>query len=127
MKDQLRLLRDCINNDRPAVVFQGDDFCAPEILEAAKEIYRKHGCSEEFLFDWQLLINEVKAYQLESPATVKLPKLSPTETELVREEMTKRKKIFSFNTHLLFFRQRIERDGIKMLANLLFSKVPANS
>lgn len=38
MKDQLRLLRDCINNDRPAVVFQGDDFCAPEILEAAKEI-----------------------------------------------------------------------------------------
>lgn len=26
MKDQLRLLRDCINNDRPAVVFQGDDF-----------------------------------------------------------------------------------------------------
>lgn len=65
MKDQLRLLRDCINNDRPAVVFQGDDFCAPEILEAAKEIYRKHGCSEEFLFDWQLLINEVKAYQLE--------------------------------------------------------------
>ena len=64
MKDQLRLLRDCINNDRPAVVFQGAD--------------------------WQLLINEVKAYQLESPATVKLPKLSPTETELVREEMTKR-------------------------------------
>ena len=43
MKDQLRLLRDCINNDRPAVVFQGDDFCAPEILEAAtllsKEIF----------------------------------------------------------------------------------------
>ncbi len=87
MKDQLRLLRDCINNERPAVVFQGDDFCAPEILEAAKEIY---GCSEEFLFDWQLLINEVKAYQLESPATVKLPKLSPIEMELVRDEMNKR-------------------------------------
>ena len=34
------------------------------------------------------LINEVKAYQLESPATVKLPKLSPTEMELVREEMS---------------------------------------
>ena len=29
----------------------------------------------------------MKAYQLESPATVKLPKLSPTEMELVREEM----------------------------------------
>ena len=37
MKDQLRLLRDCINGDIPAVVFQGDDRCAPEILEAAKE------------------------------------------------------------------------------------------
>lgn len=34
---------------------------------------------------------------------------------------------FYCDTHLLFFRQRIERDGIKMLANLLFSKVPANS
>ena len=45
---------------------------------------------KNFFLTWQLLINEVKAYQLESPATVKLPKLSPTETELVREEMTKR-------------------------------------
>ena len=90
MKDQLRLLRDCINYDRPAVVFQGDDFCAPEILEAAKEIYRKYGCSEEFLFDWQLLINEVKAYQLESPATVNWPNLSPPEAELVREERANR-------------------------------------
>lgn len=26
MKDQLRLLRDCINNDRPAVIFQGTIF-----------------------------------------------------------------------------------------------------
>lgn len=89
MKDQLRLLRDCINNDRPAVVFQGDDLCAPEILEAAKEIYRKHGCSEEFLFDWQLLIDEVKAYLLESPITVKLPKLSPSEMEMIRQELNK--------------------------------------
>lgn len=37
MKDQLRLLRDCINNDRPAVIFQGDDFCAPEILRQLKK------------------------------------------------------------------------------------------
>lgn len=87
MKDQLRLLRDCINHDIPDVVFQGDDSCASEILEAAKEIYRKHGCSAEFLYDWQLLVNEVKAYQAESPGTVKLPRLSPTETELVRDEM----------------------------------------
>lgn len=90
MKDQLRLLRDCINHDIPAVVFQGDDSCAPEILEAAKEIYRKHGCSAEFLYDWQLLVDEVKAYQAESPRTVKLPRLSPTEMELVREEMLRK-------------------------------------
>lgn len=90
MKDQLRLLRDYINGDIPAVVFQGDDRCAPEILEAAKEIYRKSGCSEEFLYDWQLLIDEVKAYQRESPDTVKLPSLSPTEIELAREDMQRK-------------------------------------
>lgn len=70
--------------------FRETIFALLRFWKQQKEIYRKHGCSEEFLFDWQLLINEVKAYQLESPATVKLPKLSPTETELVREEMTKR-------------------------------------
>lgn len=87
MKDQLRLLRDCINNDIPAVVFQGDDSCAPEILEAAKEIYRRNGCTEEFLYDWQLLIDEVKAYQAECSDRVKLPKLSPTEMEIIKDEM----------------------------------------
>lgn len=51
MKDQIRLLRDCFHNEVPAVVFQGNDSCAGEILEAAKEIYQKHGCSEEFLYD----------------------------------------------------------------------------
>lgn len=90
MKDQLRLLRDCITHYIPAVVFQGDDSCAPEILEAAMDIYRKHGCSEEFLYDWQLLINEVKAYQAENTERVKLPKLSDTEKELVREDMIKK-------------------------------------
>ena len=61
MKDQIRLLRNCIHKDIPAVVFQGDDSCVEEILMAAKEIYQKHGCSKEFLYDWQLLIEEVKA------------------------------------------------------------------
>ncbi len=87
MKDQIRLLRDCINHDIPAVVFQGDDSCAAEILEAAKVIYARHGCTPEFLYDWQLLINEVKAYQSECPSRVKLPKLSPVEMELIRDEM----------------------------------------
>ena len=87
MKDQLRLLRTCIYNEIPAVVFQGDDSCAPEILEAAKEIYRR---SEEFLYDWQLLIDEVKAYQAENSARVKLPRLLPSEAETVRDEMARR-------------------------------------
>ena len=69
------------------MVFQGDDNCAEEILTAAKEIYQKHGCSKEFLYDWQMLINEVKAYQQESPEQVQLPKLTHTEAELIREEM----------------------------------------
>lgn len=90
MKDQVRLLRDCINHDIPAVVFQGDDSCAAEILEAAREIYARHGCTSEFLYDWQLLINEVKAYQAECPDRVKLPKLSPVETEIIRDEMIRK-------------------------------------
>ena len=90
MKDQLRLLRDCIYNEIPAVVFQGDDSCAPEILEAAAEIYRRHGCSEEFLYDWQLLVDEVKADQAECPARVKLPRLSPSEAETVRDDMARK-------------------------------------
>lgn len=87
MKDQIKLLRTCINNDVPAVVFQGDDKCAPQILEAALNIYRQNGCSAEFVYDFQLLINEVKAYQKESPDTVKIPGLSASEAELIREDM----------------------------------------
>lgn len=90
MKDQVKLLRDCIHNDIPAIVFQGDDSCAVEILEAARDIYRKHGCTSEFLYDFQLLINEVRAYQKESPSTVKLPKLSVSEAALIRKEMQER-------------------------------------
>ena len=90
MKDQLRLLRTCIYNEIPALVFQGDDSCAPEILEAAKELYRSHCCSEEFLYDWQLLIDEVKAYQAENGSRQKLPRLLPSEAETVRNEMARR-------------------------------------
>lgn len=90
MKDQRKLLSTCIKNDIPAVVFQGDDKCAPEILEAALSIYKKNGCSAEFIYDFQLLINEVKAYQNESPDTVKIPGLSASEAELIRKDMDSR-------------------------------------
>lgn len=95
MKDQVKLLRACINNEIPAIVFQGDDKCAPEILEAALRIYKKNGCSAEFVYDFQLLINEVKAYQKESPNTVKIPGLSVTEEELIREEMNNNKNKYA--------------------------------
>ena len=87
MKDQLRLLRECFRNEIPAIVFQGDDSCTAEVLEAAIEIYRKHGATKEFLYDLGLLLQDVKAYQKENPHRVTLADLSPVETELVREEM----------------------------------------
>lgn len=75
MKDQLKLLRDCLKDEIPAVVFQGDDACAIEILEEAQRIYQERGCSPEFIQDWQSLIDEVRTYQESSPGTVKLPAL----------------------------------------------------
>ena len=92
MKDQCKLLRSCINNDIPAFVLQGDDSCMVEILEAAIGIYLRKGCTIEFLYDFQLLINEVKAYQAENPYAIKLPKLLPSEEESIREAMNKNKE-----------------------------------
>lgn len=63
MKDQLRLLRECLRNEIPAIVFQGDDSCAVEVLEAAVDIYKKHGATKEFLYDFELLIDDFKLYQ----------------------------------------------------------------
>lgn len=104
MKDQIRLLRDCFHNEIPAVVFQGNDSCAGEILEAAKKIYQKHGCSQEFLYDWQMLINEVKAYQQESPEQVQLPQLTHTGSSLTRtrnssECCRSRCRIYQYDYH----------------------------
>ena len=42
MKDQKELLKKCLVNDIPAIVFQGSDSCAVEILQAAENIYRKN-------------------------------------------------------------------------------------
>ena len=90
MKDQIRLLRECVRNEIPAIVFQGDDSCTLEVLEAAHAIYAKHGATKEFLYDFQLLIDDVRAYQTENPVNVRLADLSQSETELVREEMKKK-------------------------------------
>ena len=106
------------------MVFQGDDNCAEEILTAAKEIYQKHGCTQEFLYDWQLLIDDVRAYQKESPHTVHLPKLSVTEAELIQEEMT-RKGVLSISFPRLFFMTYIQPFNISIgfLHQVQFRKI----
>lgn len=40
MKDQRLLLRKCQLNEIPAVIFQGKDYCALDIMGAAKDIYK---------------------------------------------------------------------------------------
>lgn len=77
MKVQVKLLRACINNEIPAIVFQRDDKCTPKSWKS-HYVFTKNGCSAEFAYDFQLLINEMKAYQKENTNTVKIPGLSAT-------------------------------------------------
>ena len=74
MKDQLALLRKCVVNQIPATVFQGDDTCT-------------HGASREFLYDFQNVIEDVKAYQRQNPHRLKLADMNEVEKELLRKEM----------------------------------------
>lgn len=37
MKDQIRLLRECVRNEVPAIVFQGDDSCTVEAHHICKD------------------------------------------------------------------------------------------
>ena len=79
MKDQLALLRKCGVNQIPASVFQGDDSCTVEVLQAASEIYRRHGASREFLYDFQNVIEDVKAYQRQNPHRLKQADMTEVE------------------------------------------------
>lgn len=90
MKDQLKLLRDCLHNDIPAV-FQGDDKCLPEIMEAAMNIYKRNGCRVEFLYDLKLLLNDMIAYQADSPTLSNCPNY--LRKELIREEIEKKNSL----------------------------------
>ena len=86
MKDQKKLLNKCILNDIPAIVFQGDDLCMVKVLRAALDIYRENGCSEEFLMDFQALIDDAVRYQNDNLELLHLPKLTEVEKELIRED-----------------------------------------
>lgn len=106
MKDQNNLLKKCLNNDIPAIVFQGSDSCAVEILQAAEAIYRKHGCSPEFMKDFhENVVENFKAYQQEKTSEIKLPDLTESEKEIFRffeekEAATLPEQIKDFRTHL---------------------------
>lgn len=68
-------------------MFHGDDSCTVEVLEAPFEIYRKHDASREFLYDFQNVIEDVKAYQKQNPHRLKLADMTEVEKELLRKEM----------------------------------------
>lgn len=106
MKDQKELLKKCLVNDIPAIVFQGSDSCAVEILQAAENIYRKNGCSPEFLIDFhENVVENFRAYQQENSVATKLPDLTTSEKEAFyilqeKEETNFPFQIKDFEQHL---------------------------
>lgn len=80
MKDQRLLLRKCRLNEIPAVIFQGKDYCALEIMQSAKKIYKKNGCGMEFLYDFDSLIRNFAGYQAQHRSTLARPKLAKMES-----------------------------------------------
>ncbi|NDV83383.1 JAB domain-containing protein [Bacteroides sp. 51] len=108
MKDQRKLLHNCLHNEIPAIVFQGTDGCSIEILEAAMKIYEKNGCSKEFLYDFKLLIADFKAYQIENSAEVKLPKLTESEKMQVQEDML---DVSKFPDEMKDFEKKLKESG----------------
>lgn len=54
MKDQRLLFRKSLLNDIPAIIFQGKDCCAAEILGSAVDIYKE----KEFLLSFYMILND---------------------------------------------------------------------
>jgi hypothetical protein len=73
MKDQKALLFRCIKNDVPAMVFSGNDILFLPLLIRYYEDAKKGGCTQEFLDDIQLRIEEFEKHIEMSPDTIKLP------------------------------------------------------
>ncbi|MCT4589868.1 MAG: hypothetical protein N4A71_18735 [Carboxylicivirga sp.] len=73
MKDQKAILHKCLRNDWPAFVIAGTDICAVEVMEAYLQVAKKKGCSQEFLDDMQLVIDEMRQFQQEEPEHLKIP------------------------------------------------------
>ncbi len=73
MKDQKVILNRCLKNDYPAFVIAGTDNCAVEALEAYLNIAKEKGCSEEFLTDMQLVVDEMKMFHEQEKELIKMP------------------------------------------------------
>jgi hypothetical protein len=110
MKDQKSLLAKCLHNDIPAIVFQGSDSCAIEILKAAENIYRQNGCSSEFLKDFhENVVENFKVYQQENKSEIKLPDLTPSEKEAFY--IIQEKEFANFPPQIKDFEQHLKRHG----------------
>lgn len=73
MKDQKALLLRCIKKDVPAMVFSGNDILFLPLLKRYYEDAKASGCTQEFLDDILLRIEEFEKHIEMSPDTVKLP------------------------------------------------------
>ena len=73
MKDQKALLFRCIKNDVPAMVFSGNDILFLPLLKKYYQDARDAGCTQEFLDDIKLRIEEFERHIEMSPETIKLP------------------------------------------------------
>lgn len=73
MKDQRKLLFKCVENEIPAFVLCGTDKLAVRVLEAYCQLAKEENCSELFINDLKLLINDYIQFQKEEPEKIKLP------------------------------------------------------
>lgn len=73
MKDQKALLFRCLRNDIPAMVFSGNDILFLPLLKKYHQDAKEAGCTQEFLDDIQLRIEEFEKHIEMSPETIKLP------------------------------------------------------
>jgi hypothetical protein len=73
MKDQKALLFRCIKKDVPAMVFSGNDILFLPLLKKYYQDAKEAGCTQEFLDDIQLRIEEFEKHIEMSLDTIKLP------------------------------------------------------
>lgn len=73
MKDQKALLLRCLKNDIPTMVFSGNDILFLPLLKRYYQDAKEKGCSQEFLDDILLRIDEFEKHIEMMPDSIKLP------------------------------------------------------